>query len=92
MNQATRKEKERLLRTRMTKLQTMWGSRIPLDDNWRHMHELADERLDEDLTKIVDHLRFEKTLNIITGAGKVALLAFVALGVVLLLFVISQMF
>ena len=91
MNRATRKEKERLLRTRMTKLQTMWGSRIPLDDNWRHMHELTDDRLDEDLTNIIDHLHFENTLNIITGIGRVALLAFVALGVVLLLFVIRQM-
>ena len=91
MKRVTRNEKEKQLRTRMTRLQTMWGSRIPLDDNWRHMHELADERLDEDLTNIVDHLRFEKTLNIITGTGKVALLAFVALGAVLLLFVISRM-
>jgi hypothetical protein len=92
MNQATRKEKEKLLRIRMTKLQTMWGSRIPLDDNWRHLHELTDERLDEDLTNTVDHLRFEKTLNIITAIGKVALLAFLALAVILLLFVMSQMF
>ena len=90
MNQTTRKEKEELLRTGMTKLQTMWGSRIPLDDNWRYMHELTDERLDEDLTNIIDHLHFERTLNIITGIGRVALLAFVTLGVVLLLFVISQ--
>jgi ligand-binding SRPBCC domain-containing protein len=92
VNQATRKEKEKLLRTKMTELQTMWGNRIPLDDNWRHLHELTDERLDEDLTNTIDQLRFEKTLNIITGTGKVALLAFVALGAVLLLFVIRQMF
>jgi len=91
MNHTTRKEKEALLRTRMTKLQTMWGSRIPLDDNWRHMHELSDERLDEDLTNTIDHLRFEKTLNIITLTGKVALLAFLALAAVLLLFVIGRM-
>ena len=89
MNDATRKEKEKLLRIRMTKLQTMWGSRIPLDDNWRQMHELTNERLDEDLTNAINQLRFEKTLNIITATGKVALLVFVALGVVLLLFVIT---
>lgn len=92
MNQATRKEKEELLRTKMTELQTMWGNRIPLDDNWRHFHELTDERLAEDLTNAIDQLRFKKTLNIITKTGKVALLAFVALGAVLLLFVIRQMF
>ena len=92
MNQATRKEKEKLLRTRMTELQTMWGNHIPLDDNWRQLHEFTDERLDEDLTNTINHLRFEKTLNIITATGKVALLAFLALGVVLLLFVITQMF
>jgi hypothetical protein len=91
MNDATRKEKEKLLRIRMTKLQTMWGSHIPLDNNWRQMHQLTNERLDEDLTNAIDQLRFEKTLNIITATGKVALLAFVALAVVLLLFVITRL-
>ena len=92
MNQATRKEKEKLLRTKMTELKAMWGSHIPLDDNWRQLREFTDERLDEDLTNATDHLRFKKTLNLIIGTGKAALLFFLALGVVLLLFVIGQMF
>ena len=92
MNQATRKDKERLLRTRMTRLKAMWGSHIPLDDNWRHMHELTDDRLDKDLTNLTDHLRFERTLNVVTRIGKVGILFFLALGAVMLLFVIGQMF
>jgi hypothetical protein len=92
MSQPTRKEKEKLLRAKMTELQSMWGSRIPLDDNWRQLREFTDERLDEDLTKIADHLRFKKTLNIITGVGKAALVFYLALALVLLLFVISRMF
>ena len=92
MNQPSRREKEKLLRTRMTELKTMWGSHIPLDDTWRQLPELTEERLDEALTNTVDHLHFKKTLNIITGAGRVALVFFSALAAVLLLFVIAQMF
>ena len=92
MDHTARKEKEALLRTRMTELQTMRGNRVPPDDDWRQLHTLTNERLDEVLTNTINQLRFLKTLNIIIATGKVALLAFVALGAVLLLFVIRQMF
>jgi len=92
MDHATRKEKEALLRARMTELQTIRGNRIPPDGDSRQLHTLTNERLDEVLTQTINQLRFLKTLNIIIKTGKVALLAFVALGAVLLLFVIRQMF
>jgi hypothetical protein len=92
MNQATRKEKEELLRTKMAELRAMRGNRISPDDDWRQLRNLTNERLDEVLTDTINQLRIVKTLNIIIGTGKVALLAFVALGAVLLLFVMSQMF
>ena len=92
MNQTTRKEKEALLRTRMTELQTMRGNRTLPDYDGRQLHTLTDERLDEVLTNTINQIRLLKTLNIIIATGKAALVAFVALGAVLLLFVIRQMF
>lgn len=92
MDHTTRKEKEALLRARMTELQAMRGSRILPDADRRQLHTLTDERLDEVLTITINQLRFLKTLNIIIKTGKIALLAFVALGAVLLLFVMRQMF
>lgn len=86
-----RKEKEQLYILKMTELQRIWGNAI--DDDWEHVKEFTDIRLDQAIKDTIGQISFEKSSGFIGGIVKFVIFGFVGLGIIgLLAFGIRQLF